>query len=259
MHTDRDDKFNQIIQFDLSKIKPYLVAIKQLPKGRELTRNELIVSEFRLHIDSDCEIYYVPFDYYKPKARLLIAGITPGWTQMELAYRTLVAALADGKNWQESYTMVERSASFAGSMRKNLVSMLDDLNVHHHLSLASSNNLFEDAHHLVNTTSVIRYAVFVRGKNYRGDTPNMLKHPKLLEYVETEFFEEVQQVPEALIIPQGKAVQAVLEYLIDIGKLEKQRCLLNFPHASGANGHRKKFFEAAKDEMARQVTNWLVR
>ena len=227
-----------------------------MPAGRELTKAELRVPEFCLHQGLDCEIYYVPFDYCKPKAKLLIAGITPGWTQMELAYRSLVAALAEGRDWPESYAAVEQSASFAGSMRTNLVSMLNDLDVPRYLGVESSDELFGEQHHLVNTTSVIRYAVFVKGENYKGDRPNMLKHPKLLEYVETEFVAELQQVPEALVIPQGKAVQAVLEYLIKAGKLERDRCLLNFPHASGANGHRKKFFAAARDEMAQQVASW---
>lgn len=178
---------------------------------------------------------------------------------MELAYRTLAAALAEGKDWEASYAAVEQSASFAGSMRTNLVTMLNDLDVPRYLDVASSDELFGEQHHLVNTTSVIRYAVFVKGENYKGDRPKMLKHPKLLKYVETEFMEELQQVPEALVIPQGKAVQAVLEYLIDIGKLERDRCLLKFPHASGANGHRKKFFAAAKDEMAQQVASWFER
>jgi len=218
-----------------------------------------LVPDLSLYQEPDCEIYYVPFDYCKPEAKLLIAGITPGWTQMELAYRTLVSVLAAGKGWPESYAAVEQSASFAGSMRTNLVTMLNDLEVPQYLDVVSSDELFGEQHHLVNTTSVIRYSVFVKGENYKGDRPKMLKHPKLLQYVETEFVEELQQVPEALVIPQGKAVQAVLEYLIDLGKLERDRCLLQFPHASGANGHRKKFFAAARDEMAQQVASWFER
>jgi hypothetical protein len=224
-----------------------------------LSKAELLVPDLCLYQQPDCEIYYVPFDYCKPAAKLLIAGITPGWTQMELAYRTLVAALAEDKDWPESYAAVEQSASFAGSMRTNLIAMLNDLDVPRYLNVTSSDALFGEQHYLVNTTSVIRYAVFVKGENYKGDRPNMLRHPELLKYVETEFLEELQQVPEALVIPQGKAVQAVLEHLIDIGKLERDRCLLNFPHASGANGHRKKFFVAARDMMARQVANWFER
>jgi hypothetical protein len=247
---------NWTIYFDLSKIEPYLPTIKRLPIGREFTKAELLVPDFCLYQEPNCEIYYVPFDYCKPEAKLLIAGITPGWTQMELAYRSLVAAMAEGRDWPESYAAVEQSASFAGSMRTHLVSMLNDLDVPRYLGVESSDELFGEQHHLVNTTSVIRYAVFVKGENYKGDRPKMLKHPQLLAYVETEFAEELQRVPEALVIPQGKAVQAVLEYLIDAGQLERDRCLLDFPHASGANGHRQKFFAAAKDEMARQVATW---
>jgi hypothetical protein len=221
-----------------------------------LTKADLIRPEFCLYSGSACEIYYVPFDYHKPQARLFIAGITPGWTQMELAYRTLDSALAQGQGWSAIYTAVEQTASFAGAMRTNLVTMLDALDLPRYLNLSSSDGLFSTNHHLVNTTSVIRYAVFVRGENYRGDRPKILKHTKLREYAETEFAEELRRVPNALVIPQGKAVRAVLEHLIAIGQLPPERCLLDFPHASGANGHRHRFFATAKATMRQQVAQW---
>ncbi|NJN22987.1 MAG: hypothetical protein HC812_19715 [Leptolyngbya sp. RL_3_1] len=244
------------MEFDRARIEPYLSTIEQLPIGRPLSKHDLLIPELRLHQSGNLEIYYVPFDYWKPKAKLLIVGITPGWTQMELAYRSLVAAIAQHKSWSERYGVVEQAASFAGAMRTNLITMLDALGIPQHLGLSSSEPLFGESHHLVNTTSVIRYAVFVDSRNYTGSQPKLLKHPELLTYVKGVFAEELRQVPNALIIPQGKAVQAVLEYWIQTGELDRDRCLLHFPHASGANGHRQKFFDAAKAEMRIQVENW---
>jgi hypothetical protein len=38
--------------------------------------------------------------------------------------------------------------------------------------------------------------------------------------------------------------------------LDPDRCLFGFPHASGANGHRKKFFNERKEQLRLAVTNW---
>jgi hypothetical protein len=244
------------MQIDSSRLDQYLSNIWMLPCNRELLRSELLISELRLYQERNLEIYYVPFDYLKPDAKLLVLGITPGWTQMELAYRFFRNALEQNKTWVEIYSDIEKSASFAGSMRMNLVSMLDELQVPSHLGIASSAFLFGEHHHLIHTTSAIRYAVFVNGENYTGHNPKILNHSKLREFVDTILIEELTQVPDALIIPQGKAVSEVLMYLIRKGQLKAERCLLNFPHASGANGHRKKQFSASRTIMEEQISKW---
>jgi hypothetical protein len=135
------------MQIDSSRLDQYLSNIWMLPCNRELLRSELLISELRLYQERNLEIYYVPFDYLKPDAKLLVLGITPGWTQMELAYRFFRNALEQNKTWVEIYSDIEKSASFAGSMRMNLVSMLDELQVPSHLGIASSAFLFGEHHH----------------------------------------------------------------------------------------------------------------
>lgn len=244
------------MQVDSSRLDQYLSTIRMLPCNKELLRGELLIPELRLYQEGNLEIYYVPFDYLKPDAKLLVLGITPGWTQMELAYRFFRNSLEQNKTWSEIYSDVEKSASFAGSMRMNLVSMLDELGVPFYLGVSSSKFLFGEHHHLIHTTSAIRYPVFVNGENYTGHNPKMLNHPKLREFVDTILTEELEQVPNALIVPQGKAVSEVLRYLIKEGRLEAERCLLCFPHASGANGHRKKQFSASRIFMEEQILKW---
>lgn len=244
------------MQPNSTKVEQYLPTIKLLEVDRELTRSDLIVPELQLYGEGSLEIYYVPFDYIKPNAKLLIAGITPGWTQMELAYRVFRNGLTQDKSLVEIYSDVEQAASFAGSMRTNLINMLDELRIPNHLGILSSACLFSESHHLLHTTSAIRYPVFIKGKNYTGHNPKLLKNPKLREFIDTIFIEELSQVPNSLIIPQGKAVSEVLEYLIQQGKLSENRCLLRFPHASGANGHRKKQFEESRMLMEKQVEEW---
>jgi hypothetical protein len=244
------------MQADSTKIEQYLPTIKLLEVNRELTGSDLFIPELQLYKEGSLEIYYVPFDYIKPNARILIAGITPGWTQMELAYRVFRHGLTQGKSLVEIYSDVEQAASFAGSMRVNLINMLDELWIPYYLGLSSSACLFSESHHLLHTTSVIRYPVFIKGENYTGHNPKLLKNSKLREFIDSIFIEELTQVPNALIIPQGKAVSEVLQYLIQQGKLSAKRCLLGFPHASGANGHRKKHFEESRILMEKQVEEW---
>jgi hypothetical protein len=67
---------------------------------------------------------------------------------------------------------------------------------------------------------------------------------------------ELAQVPDALIIPLGRAVEDCLSALISAGALSRERCLLGFPHPSGGNGHRKRQFELNADKLRAKTTSW---
>ena len=68
----------------------------------------------------------------------------------------------------------------------------------------------------------------------------------LYSYVKKYFYNEIKILPNALIVPLGKAVEEVLEKMIKDNLIKEEQCLLGFPHPSGANGHRKKQFEENK-------------
>lgn len=63
-------------------------------------------------------------------------------------------------------------------------------------------------------------------------------------------------MPNVLIIPLGKAVEEVLELMISEELIKKEQCLLGFPHPSGANGHRKKQFEANKENLLKIIDEY---
>lgn len=243
-----------LVDYDrLNRFKPF---IAELPVSGRLSREQLLSDRFRLYADGRLSVYYAPFDYANSNARIAIIGITPGWTQMELAYRMFRHGLARRKSFEEICSDIEHTASFAGSMRTNLVRMLDELGLPGMLAISSSAELFGTHDNLVHTTSAVRYPVFVDGKNYTGSQPNILKHPKLKSYVDTLLLEELDLASNALVVPLGKAVSEVLDYLIYAGSLKAERCLLNFPHPSGANGHRKKQFEANKESLEYKMMSW---
>jgi hypothetical protein len=107
--------------------------------------------------EGDLRMFYAPLDSVNESARLIILGITPGWTQMELACRTARAALFAGKAMVEACLVAKQKASFAGSMRANLIRMLDTLGLPSLLQIESTIDLFGSAAHLLHAGSALRY------------------------------------------------------------------------------------------------------
>lgn len=66
---------------------------------------------------------------------------------------------------------------FAGTMRKNLISMLDELELQECLELDSCSELLNRDNTLLHTTSLIKFPCFYRGKNYNGHIPVMSSSP----------------------------------------------------------------------------------
>jgi hypothetical protein len=239
-----------------SLLRRFTGRIRALPDRVPYLPSDLLTDGFRLHREPGLEIYYAPFDYVNRAASLALVGITPGWTQMELAFRTARQALAQRKSLDDASTKAKQQASFAGAMRHNLVSMLDELGVQRALGLSSCRSLFADRTDLVHTTSTIRYPVFVDGRNYTGHRPALLQTPALRQYVSGPLADELRFTKDALIVPLGQCVSQAMELLIDQRVIERGRCLIGFPHPSGANGHRVRQFVAAKPALRRTVRAW---
>ena len=137
-------------------------------------------------------------------------------------------------------------------MRKNLTQMLDKIGVADRQGLDTSAELFGDASRQLHSTSALRYPVLIEGSNYRG-SPKIGRSPLLTEIVTINLPYELKQLPNALIVPLGKAVEGALA-LIGFG--ESPRLLKGFPHPSGANGHRTKQFKAEYQRLRSAVRAW---
>ncbi|MDQ0875001.1 hypothetical protein QFZ77_003660 [Paenibacillus sp. V4I3] len=242
----------------ISKLVVYRDYITSLPSGN-LTKDDLLVSNLLVEEQGDLKIYYAPFDYINEQAKVMIVGITPGFTQMELAIRQARQDLLDGVSVTEIDKRAKQLASFAGSMRKNLIAMLDELGLPESLGLKSSESLFGEQRDLLHTTSVIRYPVFFKGENYTGHKPEILKSEILYNIASELLGRDLKATNSALIVPLGKSVSDVLRTFVSDGLLEEDRCLFDFPHPSGANGHRKAQFDNCKETHKNQVTKWFVK
>ncbi|WP_245831854.1 hypothetical protein [Oceanobacillus senegalensis] len=239
-------------------MQEFLPAIQKLNPSQPLTRNDLLVDEFLMGKEEELHMYYAPHNEYVNKtAIIVIVGITPGWNQMKMAFAQLLRSLDCLHITDQILEEVKKAASFSGSMRSNLIQMLDECGVHEVVHVNSSSALFEKYRKLVHTTSIIKYPVFYQGKNYNGHRPSIQQSALLSKYAFHVFPKELNQIKQsALIIPLGKTVEDVFKKLLKEDKLSKHYYLFGFPHPSGANGHRKKQFHQRKELLTSTIREW---
>lgn len=234
----------------------FATAIALLKVQQAFERPELLNDTFRLTREGAIEIFYAPFDYVNPDAKLVLMGITPGWAQMQTAYRESARALQAGEPALHACSRAKRMASFAGPMRRNLIAMLDGLDVHLALGISSTVALFETEWSLLHTTSAVRYPTFINGANYTGHSPSLLGTPTLRRFVVDVLAPELALVQNALIVPLGSAASDVTRFLVQAGNLKSKRCLLGFPHPSGGNGYRVRQYREQRVAMRTTVSQW---
>ena len=229
----------------------------EIKKLDDFEKNSVLSENFLLFSKNNMKIYYAPHnEIINEKAKIFIVGITPGWTQTSIAYNTAHDGLINNLECEEIKKECKRNSRFAGSMRKNLIEMLDELKLNEKLHIKSCFELFGSKDELLHTTSIIPYPVFINNKNYTGSNPKILDNEVLYSYMKNYFYKEVEKIQNALIIPLGKAVEEVLEFMIGEGLIKEEQCLLGFPHPSGANGHRKKQFDENKENLLSKINDY---
>jgi len=218
--------------------------INEIKKLKKIDKESVMSKTFLLSKDGNIEIYYAPFDYINPKAKIVIVGITPGLQQMIQSYH----AIKDGKSLRE----VKDLSSFKGAMRTTLVKFMDELKINKILKIQSCESLFNLHNKYLHSTSLVKYPVFDKGKNYSG--VNILKKKILLDFIEDNFLKELEVFQGSIIVPLGNAVSSTIEYL-NIKHQLKLKCFLKgFPHPSGLNARKNIQFKENREEMSRLLT-----
>jgi hypothetical protein len=231
-----------------SQFNKYKQKIQSLPSITEDTiRSESFLLE--LNEKKKLAIYYAPFEYVNKVAKIVIIGITPGLFQMKQAYSTIWNHRNEDISDESLLHEVKKQSSFQGPMRKNLITMLDELGLQRYLQIPSTSHLFDTQAHMVQTNSVIKYPVFYQGKNYNGSTPNMIRTDSLMDYIKKGFVKEINTMDKPLLIPLGVNVSQLLDYLIEHQHINEHTILRGFPHPSGGNGHRHRQFAENKEAM----------
>ena len=235
----------------------YQDIIMKLPLKTKYEKEELLIEDLLIAQYHDLELYYAPHnEYINATPKVFIIGITPGFSQMNTAIATAREALERGTNLSEIQYKCKVAARFSGSMRKNITTMLDEIKLHKALGLASTSELFEARDDLLHTVSLIPYPVFYKKQNYTGHTPKLLKSEFLMRIVVENFKcekEKLEHFDELLLIPLGKAVEDVLDFLAQHEVIKESQILKGFPHPSGANGRRLTQLSENKEQLIMQI------
>lgn len=249
-------KFSQRSE-SMNSFDHFLLKIEQLPQKdpkQHYQKSDICNEKFLIDENQHLSIYFAPHNLcINSRAQILIIGITPGWTQTEIAYRTYHDHPELSR--KERLLLCKRSARFAGTMRKNLIEMLDFIRLNDFLEAPSTQVLFEPGNDLLHTTSLIKFPVFKNGNNYSGYAPKIFNDKLLQNYLNTYFLAEINAMKKPLLcIPLGKVVEETLILLQNQNKLPDCTLLNGFPHPSGLNGHRKVQLAANRTKLIRELS-----
>ncbi|MFD1707012.1 hypothetical protein ACFSCZ_09740 [Siminovitchia sediminis] len=228
-----------------------LTLIRNLPEPQFIEKKDLLNEKFLIDKRGNIEMYYAPHnETVNRRAKIVLAGITPGWSQMNMAFREAKRSLLQGASAKDMCLQAKRAARFAGTMRNNVIEMLDDIGVHQVFGMKTSRLLFDECDHLLHTTSIIKYPVFINGKNYTGHVPKVKQSAMLTHYAYEVFPKELSSIQhDYLLVPLGKTVSEAVEDLTVRGSISTPHILFGFPHPSGANGHRIRQFQQEKEKL----------
>jgi len=213
--------------------------LKQIRSLKKINKSTITNKNFLIKREDNIEVYYAPFDYINSKAKIMIVGITPGLQQMLKSFE----AINEGRSLKE----VKDLSSFKGSMRATLIKYLDELNINKKLRINSCESLFNINSKYLHSTSLIKYPVFDKGKNYSGS--NLLKKKILLDFLEAHFVKELKKLDKTIIVPLGNTVSSTIDYLNNEFKLNLKCFLKGFPHPSGLNVRKDIQFKENKIRM----------
>lgn len=217
-----------------------------ISKCGSLPDSLLILKEGRL------TAYYAPFDWTNTNARIVLVGITPGFSQALLALRAAQSGLRSGMSVEDALRHAKRTGGFGGEIRKHLVALLDHFEINRWAGMPSCAELFGSRSSMLHTTSLLRFATFVGGENYNG-SPAILKTDCLRRMLLEHFARELVDLPNAIFVPLGPKVSEVMKWLASTGHIDQTRILEGLPHPSPANLERINYVLGLKPRSSLSV------
>ena len=215
------------------------------------TEYDVLNDRFLMARESRLEAFYAPLHGINANAQVVIVGLTPGLSQMVLAFREARTLLHEGWRPPQLFAEIRRRMAFAGPMRRNLIDMLDKIGVAARLGLVTTAALFGDASGQLHSMSALRYPILKDRQNYSG-SPKVANSRLLTKIANANLPSELEQLPNSLIVPLGRAVEDVLTHL----GFDRSPILWGFPHPSGQNGHRVSQFKSEYRSLRRAVRTW---
>ena len=179
----------------------------------------------------DEKIIFEPtgFGYQNTKAKVVIVGITPGNSQLK--------GEREGLDLRE----IKRKNAFAGSMRPNLINMLDYVGVNNVLGIESCRSLWDEDFDKVDMTSLLKEATYELKKDGSRmmfkDVKKIVKSEKLTKMLEEGFVKDCSKYEsDVLFVACGPGVYDVLKRLQEEKKIIGT--VVGIAHPSGANTGR---------------------
>ncbi|MFL9983871.1 DUF3431 domain-containing protein [Paraburkholderia sediminicola] len=200
----------------------------------------------RMHRNGDLTIYYAPFEWVNPSAKVVLVGITPWKAQADIALTEAQRALFQGLSVPEVLRRAKLAAAFAGRARLRLVSLLDHIGLHQWLGLRSSDELFGEATNLLQATSLFQFPVFNKGENFRGGR-HPERDPMLRMQMRDHFGKMAKEMPDAVFIPLGAATSRGVEWLTEEGFLNGERVFHGLPHPGKEASEHTAYFLGEKE------------
>jgi hypothetical protein len=155
---------NQYMDYLFSRFSSAIRSVDLAPVDRPTG----IPKEFLLDREGPLEVRYIPFETVNTAARVVLVGLTPGLTQWRNAVAEAQAQLVQGATAEQAVAAAKRTGAFSGTLRPNLVSLLDSIGLHGWLQLHSRGGLFGEHASLLHSTSLLRHPVTKDGANYGG-------------------------------------------------------------------------------------------
>lgn len=222
--------------------------------------------EFNLGRSGSYALQYIPFEHVNRDAKLVIVGITPGNTQLSLAYETAQNLLRAGRQESEALVEIKKAGAFGGpSMKPNLLKMLRHFRFDKLLGIDDVESLWETNATLLHSTSVVPHAAFKTGKMFAGSFDEVMESHLLKECFLDCFVPSVREIsPDALFVGLGPCPQAALEWCAQKGYLRREKVLGAFCHPSGAGGSTTRYYlrEISREDLdsrnpVRNRCDWL--
>ena len=220
----------------------------------------LLNDEYLLASEGRYRVYYAAFGAMPPAdAKVVFVGLTPGLSQVTEAARAFAETPKAIREDPATYAGILRHrVAFAGSMRRNLCSMLDAIGVPAALGIHDSNELFDEARAHAAATSALVYPVFVGPelRNFSGGGIDLERVGLFRHMIDELLGPRLAHAPDALVVPLGVAATTGVTYLRDRGALSSDRILIGVPHPSGSNGHRARQFQENADALRGRIAAW---
>jgi hypothetical protein len=198
------------------------------------------------------EVYYIPFEWTNPDAKLVVVGITPGPTQLELAYRTASSKIKVGLDEEGILKAAKMHGAFGGAtMRPNLIRMMAHFGFADLFGVDRVEDFWGHSAGVFMGTSVVPHAAFRRGKPFAGSFEDIMKSTALTECFLYDFVPSLKDIPAtARFVALGDTPLQALSWCVRNGHLMEEQVMGAFAHPSTSGGSAVDAYLGVKTEFA---------